>query len=58
MERKILFIVGSQNQTLQMHQIAKTLPEYDCWFSQFYAESKLVNWVVSKVWANFSILSG
>ncbi len=56
--RKILFIVGSQNQTLQMQQIAKALPQYDCWFSQFYAESKLVNWVVKNGWADFSILGG
>ena len=41
-----------------MHQIANALPDYDCWFSQFYAESKLVNWVLKKGWADFSILGG
>ncbi len=46
------------NQTSQMHQIANLLPQYDCWFSQFYAESKFINWGVKKGLANFSILGG
>jgi hypothetical protein len=57
-KKKIIFIVGSSNQTQQMHQIASQLPDFDCWFSQFYAESKLINWAVSKGWADFSILGG
>jgi hypothetical protein len=28
------------NQTWQMHEISKHLPEYDCWFSQFFTDSK------------------
>jgi hypothetical protein len=58
MRKKILFIVGSPNQTTQMHQIAGCLTEYDCWFSQFFAESKLVDWVVKNGKADFSILGG
>jgi hypothetical protein len=38
MKGKILFITGSLNQTSQMHQIAQQLPDYDCWFSQFFTD--------------------
>lgn len=43
MKRKILFITGSINQTSQMHQIARQLGDYDCWFSQFFTDLKWVN---------------
>ena len=39
MRRKILFITGSLNQTSQMHQISKHLGDYDCWFSQIFADT-------------------
>jgi hypothetical protein len=45
MKKKILFTVGSANQTVQMHQIAKQLEkDYDCWFSQFYSDTRFINW--------------
>ncbi|BAU55331.1 hypothetical protein [Mucilaginibacter gotjawali] len=44
MRKRVLFITGSMNQTWQMHQIARQLDEYDCWFSQFFTDLK---------WANF-----
>ncbi len=34
--QKILFTIGSLNQTTQMHQIALQLPDFDCYFSQLY----------------------
>jgi hypothetical protein len=37
-KRKILFICGSLNQTLQMYLISKALPEYDSWFSPYYSD--------------------
>ena len=37
-KKKILFICGSINQTTQMHQIAKALPDYDNWFTPYYAD--------------------
>ena len=43
MKGKILFITGSLNQTSQMHQIAQQLPDYDCWFSQFFTDWALPN---------------
>lgn len=52
--QKILFITGSMNQTLQMHQIASELPGYDCWFSHIFTDSKLGNFLINKT----SLLNG
>jgi hypothetical protein len=41
MRNKILFITGSLNQTSQMHQISQFLPDYDCWFSQVFSETRI-----------------
>jgi hypothetical protein len=57
-KKKILFVIGSPNQTTQMHQIADALPEYDCWFSQIYADSWWVNWAIGNGWVDTTILSG
>lgn len=38
LKKKILFICGSLNQTTQMHQIAKTLNEYEAWFTPYYSD--------------------
>jgi len=38
MKKKILFICGSINQTSQMHSISMHLPEYDHYFSPYYAD--------------------
>ncbi|HEX3383929.1 MAG TPA: hypothetical protein VHS53_02015 [Mucilaginibacter sp.] len=46
MKKKILFITGSINQTTQMHQIAEQLPEYDCWFSQIFADSSFIKSII------------
>lgn len=59
MGKKILFIVGSMNQTQQMHQISGYLPEYECWFSQFFTDSKVVNWAIKNTrLLNSTILAG
>jgi hypothetical protein len=36
MKKRILFICGSMNQTTQMHQISKHLPDFEHSFSPFY----------------------
>jgi hypothetical protein len=43
MKKKILFVVGSMNQTWQMHKISEHLTEYDSWFSQFFSDWKFGN---------------
>ena len=39
--KKILFICGSMNQTTQMHQIARQLPEFEHYFTPYYAVGPL-----------------
>ena len=56
--KKILFIIGSPNQTSQMHQIASLLPDYDCYFSQLYTRHPLIRIAISWGWANRMILAG
>ena len=46
MQKKILFITGSINQTTQMEQISKELPEFDCWFSQIFVDSPIYQWLI------------
>lgn len=41
MRKKILFIGGSMNQTTQMHQISRWLPEADHFFSPFFCDGLL-----------------
>jgi hypothetical protein len=56
--KKILFIVGSPNQTSQMHQVASLLPEYDTFFSQIYSKHPIIRRVVNSGWLDKSILAG
>jgi len=42
-KKKILFLTGSINQTIQMHSIAKFLPQFDCYFSQFFSENIFIS---------------
>jgi len=45
---KILFLVGSMNQTTQMHKIARELPGMDCWFSQTYSDSWMAQILIKR----------
>ncbi len=45
--QRILFMTGSMNQTLQMHSIAAQLPDADCWFSQLFSDSPLLNYFLN-----------
>jgi hypothetical protein len=44
---KILFIGGSLNQTTMMHKIARELPEFDAYFTPYYASGIL--WLMTKL---------
>ena len=58
-KKKILFIVGSPNQTNQMHQISEYLQdEYECWFSQFMPDTWYEKLFLKKGWIDFTILGG
>ena len=39
--KKILFLCGSLNQTTQMHQIARELPEHEQAFAPYYLDGAL-----------------
>ncbi len=57
MPKKLLLICGSLNQTTMMHQISQSLPQYDCYFTPFYATGflgLLQQWKLLE----FSILGG
>jgi hypothetical protein len=46
MRRKILLLTGSLNQTSQMVEISKHLNAHDCWFSQVFTNSIILNTVL------------
>ncbi|MBW4889284.1 hypothetical protein KXQ82_06135 [Mucilaginibacter sp. HMF5004] len=57
--KKILFTTGSMNQTIQVHEIASELSEYDCWFSHLFSDSwsinaaiKHTNWIDGTIMGN------
>ena len=56
--KKILFIVGSLNQTSQMHQVASQLPEYDCFFSQLYSKNLLIRHAIRGGILDSTIMGG
>ena len=57
MTENILFICGSLNQTTMMHQIAKQLGEYDCFFTPYYADG-IEDFVTRLGLLNFTVLGG
>src|ERR1700742_1642247 len=56
--KKILFLIGSPNQTRQMHQIASRLSEYDCYFSQIYSKHPVISRIVQSGLLDHTIFSG
>jgi hypothetical protein len=57
-KKKILFIVGSPNQTSQMHQVASLLPDYDCYFSQIYSKHPIVRLAIRSGLLDRTIFAG
>lgn len=57
MNQNILFICGSLNQTTQMHQIARQMGEYNCYFTPYYADG-LENLAAQAGLLNFTVLGG
>src|ERR1700761_640801 len=56
--KRILFIIGSPNQTSQMHQVASLLPEYDTYFSQVYSKHPIIKWALRRGMLDTTILAG
>ncbi|MCZ2443923.1 MAG: hypothetical protein LC101_09140 [Flavobacteriales bacterium] len=59
MKKKILFIIGSPNQTTQMYQIYLQLKEeFDCYFTQFFPGDWMMDAAVALKTMETTILSG
>ena len=57
MPKKILFICGSLNQTTIMHQIARRMFGYPCYFTPFYADG-IIGLLSKTKLLDFTILGG
>jgi hypothetical protein len=57
MSKKVLFICGSLNQTTQMHQIARHMGDYDCYFTPYYADG-IEQAAADLGLLNFTVLGG
>lgn len=58
-KKKIIFTIGSPNQTSQMHQISSFLKDdYDCWFTQFYPDYEFETWPLKWGLLENTIMSG
>jgi len=59
LKKKILFIIGSPNQTTQMHQIATHLEvDFDCYFSQVFDTNPIVRTAVKSGLLDKTIFAG
>ncbi len=55
--KKILFIIGTNNQTTILHSIARQLPDdYDCYFATLYGDGWLKFWS-QMGWLEYTIIS-
>ncbi len=54
---KILLICGSLNQTTMMHKISEHLPEFDCYFTPYYADG-FIRLLSFTSLLDFSLLGG
>ncbi len=56
-KKKILYICGSLNQTTQMHKISQELPEYESWFTPYYADG-FIRFLTKIGILDFTIMGG
>ncbi|MCS6981400.1 MAG: hypothetical protein N2110_06910 [Flavobacteriales bacterium] len=57
--KRIIFMIGSPNQTLQMYKIYQYLKDkYDCYFTQFYSSNRAFPWVCEMGLLDNTIASG
>jgi hypothetical protein len=58
-KKKIIFLVGSPNQTTQMHQISSFLSDdYECYFSQVFANHFMIRTTVKLGLLDHTVLAG
>lgn len=56
-KKKVLLICGTMNTTTMMHQISKHLDDYDCYFTEMYADG-ILDFLAQKDLLNFVPLCG
>ena len=54
--KKVLHIVGSMNQTKQLHKIASEMPEYDHYYTQYFGSGKILKYLAENGLVDFTIL--
>ncbi len=57
MNKNILFIGGSLNQTIQMHKISEYLQDYNIWFTPYYADG-YIRFLTKLGILDFTVLGG
>jgi hypothetical protein len=58
-KKKVLFIIGTPNQTTQMHQISKFLDkDFDCYFTQLFSNHFTFETIVNSGILNHTIFAG
>ncbi len=55
--KKVLLICGTMNTTTMMHEISKNLSDYDCYFTEMYADG-ILDYLAQKELLNFVPLCG
>ncbi|MBK9107151.1 MAG: hypothetical protein IPM92_01905 [Saprospiraceae bacterium] len=56
MKKKVLHIVGSLNQTKQLHKISLEMPEYDHYFTQYFGEGIFFKWIAESGLVDWTIM--
>jgi hypothetical protein len=54
--KKVLHIVGSMNQTKQLHKIACELPEYDHYYTQYFGSGSILKYLSENGHLDFTIM--
>lgn len=54
--KKVLHIVGSMNQTKQLHKVACQLPEYDHYYTQYFGSGLLMKYLSENGHLDFTIM--
>jgi hypothetical protein len=57
-KKKILFLIGSPNQTIQMHKVSTYLDDYDCYFSQLFANHFMIRGTIWLGLLDHTVLAG
>jgi hypothetical protein len=55
--RRVLFICGSPNQTMMMHEIGRHLGHHDCFYTPYYCDG-LLDWLRRNGLLEFTVLGG